>query len=67
MKAPSLPYSNLVVGFPDHFRAGSENADVYGYDNDELRGNDVVGGTHGYFTNASGVFYSLLYFISIKI
>ena len=54
MKASSRPYSSLIVGSPDYSRAGSENGDGYGYDDDELRGDDLGEGTRGYATNASG-------------
>jgi hypothetical protein len=64
MKASSRPYSSLIVGSPDYSRAGSENYDLYGYDDDELRGDDAVEGTRAYSTNASGTF---CYLILIKI
>jgi hypothetical protein len=64
MKASSRPYSSLIVGSPDYSRAGSENGDGYGYDDDELRGNDLVEGTRGY---ASGTFHLLRILILIDI
>jgi hypothetical protein len=67
MKGSSRQYFSLIVGLTDYSRAGGNNGDGYRYNDDEFRGNELVEGTQGYSTNASGKFCSLLFSYQLRL